>query len=90
MTSNPIKHHDAADVLAVSETGWRLCRKDQKQRAVWFLFQVHSPDGAVFHGAFDGQRWGSARDLAYLRRSDPDVFTWLAVTLRKLWDDGAR
>jgi hypothetical protein len=37
----------ASDVLAVSKTGWRIMRKDQKKRPVWFLFTVVSADGLL-------------------------------------------
>ena len=50
--STAIKHHDAGDLLlAVSDTGWRLERKDSRRRDVWFLFRVVSADGLiVFRG----------------------------------------
>ena len=78
-----------SDVLAISQTGWRLERKDAKQRKIWFLFRVSSADGLiVFKGAFDGTKFGDGRDMAHLRRSAPAVWFWVAKELRRLWDEG--
>ncbi len=76
------------DLLA-EFNGWRLERKDAKQRPIWFLFRVVSADGLLqYKGAFDGARFGSGRDMAHLRRSEPSVFVWVAKELRRLWDEG--
>ena len=70
----------ASDVLAVSKTGWRIMRKDQKKRPVWFLFTVVSADGLLqYKGAFDGTKWGDGKDLMHLRRFEPTVFAWVAA-----------
>jgi hypothetical protein len=78
-------------VLAVSPDGWRIIRKDQKKRAVWFLFTVISADGLLkYRGACDGTKWGDGKDLMHLRRFEPATFAWVATILRTLWDSGLR
>jgi hypothetical protein len=65
-------NRDAVEVLAESEDGWRLIRRDKRRRVYVLKFMLLSPDGLVFRGAYDGG-FGAARDMAYLRREMPDA-----------------
>jgi hypothetical protein len=80
----------AAEVLAESDAGWRLIRGDKRRPAQVLKFMLLSPDGVVFRGAYDGEGFGAARDLAMLRRTEPAIWAWLSVTLADLWEGGLR
>jgi hypothetical protein len=64
-------------------SGWTLRLRDDRKRNHWLKFQVVSPDGVVYCGAFDGKRLGGDRGMAVLRRLHPTIHSWLLTELAK-------
>ena len=73
------------DLLA-EFNGWRLERKDAKQRPIWFLFRVVSADGLLqYKGAFDGTNGVTEKTLCTYGGSSRPCSPG---SLRTLWDSG--